>query len=109
MQWVGYKSNDKTKELLKEWWGQTFSAPFPTGNNVGFLDFAWEMVSRGFGYTFSFLPDSYKNDLGLTLTPLSYADGSPVMRTTWFVYPDKPDISKELLEFAAFIREEVGK
>lgn len=108
LQWIGYKSNDKTVELLRDWWSQTYGTDYPSGSNVGFLDFAWEIVAKSDGYTCCFLPDGFRNDYELELTPLFYPDGTPVLRNTWFVYPDGGTLPEELIRFADFIRTNVG-
>lgn len=105
---IGYKSNDKTTELLRDWWDRTFHSEYPSGSSVGFLDFAWEMVSKSDDYTLCFLPDGFRNEFGLTLTPLFYPDGSPVLRNTWFVYPSQGMLPEELIHFADFVRENAG-
>ena len=54
MQYLGYKTNDRTAEILNDWWKDRFSTVFPSGMVVGYVDVAWQLISRGAGYTFAF-------------------------------------------------------
>lgn len=108
MQRVGYRTNDRTLELLNGWWRDRFPTEPPAGMSVGYIDFAWQVIRRGDGYTCCFLPQPFENELGLCLTPLTYRDGTPVMRNTWFVYPKSKRLDRYLQEFVDYILQELA-
>lgn len=103
---INYKTNDRTIKLLDDWWQDRFDAPVPTGMHVGYIDFAWQIIEKGVGYTCCFLPDQFKNEFHLCLTPLTKKDGSRVIRNTWFVYPKTRRLPGILEDFIGFIRTE---
>ena len=49
-------------------------------------DVAWEMAAQGAGYCICFPPENFRNTYGLTVKPLFFPDGTPVMRNTWLYY-----------------------
>lgn len=104
---ISYKTNDRTKELLREWWQDYFQTEEPSGMAVGFVDFAWQLIDKGLGYTCCFLPENFKNEFNLCLTPLTKRDGTPVVRNTWFVYPKEKRIPEALELFIRYIETEV--
>ncbi|MFR3285099.1 MAG: hypothetical protein ACLTR6_12835 [Clostridium fessum] len=81
---IEYKTNDRTREILERWWNENFITPVGNGMPVGYIDVAWQMIERGFGYTLCFLPEHFANEHNLCLTPLFWKDGTPVERNTWF-------------------------
>jgi len=102
MQRIEYKSNDRTRELIDTWWNRVFDEPPLTGVSVSYIDFAWQLIDRGMGYTCCFIPKDFKNEWNLVLTPMLNEDGSRITRNTWFVYQDKknqPEILKEFTEY----------
>ena len=108
MQRIGYKTNDRTQELLNGWWENQFGEDAPAGMSVGYIDFAWQLIHKGLGYTCCFLPDDFQNEYDLCLTPLVNKDGSKVIRNTWFVYPKNKRQPKALEEFISYIEKEVA-
>lgn len=108
MQRIGYKTNDKTKELLENWWKDHFGTLDSAEMSVGYIDFAWQLIDKGLGYACCFLPDDFKNEYNLCLTPLSYADGRQVIRNTWFVYSKNKRQPKALEEFISYIEKHVA-
>ena len=99
---IDYKTNDYTRGLFDEWWKDAFGTTAPQGMNVGYVDFAWQLIDRGVGFTICFLPVGFKNEFNLCLTPLFKKDGSPVIRNTWFIYPKSkrlPDVQRHFIEF----------
>lgn len=108
MQRIGYKTNDRTQELLNSWWEDRFHTEAPSGMAVGYIDFAWQLINKGLGYTCCFLPDDFQNEYNLCLTPLVKADGTEVIRNTWFVYSKNKRISRTLEEFIDYIEREVA-
>ena len=108
MQRIGYKTNDRTQELLNSWWEDRFHTEAPSGMAVGYIDFAWQLINKGLGYTCCFLPDDFQNEYNLCLTPLVKADGTEVIRNTLFVYSKNKRISRTLEEFIDYIEREVA-
>lgn len=105
MQFIGYKTNDKSREILENWWNERFATEMPTGMTVGYVDVAWQVVAKGLGYTLCFLPDNYENDYGLCLTPLVDKNGKPITRNTWFLYSKNKRMTSVLEEFVRYIED----
>lgn len=103
MQYLGYKTNDRTAEILNDWWKDRFNTAFPSGMVVGYVDVAWQLISRGVGYTICFLPDNFENTYNLSLMPLTYKDGREVTRNTWFIYSKNKRLSDYLEEFVDYV------
>ncbi len=99
---IAYKTNDRTREILDDWWNQTFHVPVPGGMSAGYIDVSWQLASKGLGYVCCFLPEGFVNSYQLTLTPIYYPNGDPVLRNTWFVYKEEKN-SKEVQEFIKYI------
>lgn len=108
IQRIAYKTNDRTEELLNGWWKDYYGTDMPSGMSVGYIDFAWQLINRGLGYTCCFLPHNFKNEYDLCLTPLTKKDGSPVIRNTWFVYSKNKQISNALEAFTKYIEQEIA-
>lgn len=110
MQRISYKCNDKTQELLQNWWKDTYHEEMPEGMNVGYTDVALQLVYKGLGYTLCFLPRDFDNANDLCLTPLQNPDGAPLVRRTWLVRSGKARPAGPAVEdFAAFIEREMKK
>lgn len=105
---IDYKTNDKTIEILDNWWKDWFNTKVPMGTNVGFIDFAWQLIDKDLGYTCCFLPDNFINDYNLYLKPLIKNDGSKITRNTWFVYPKSKELSRGLKTFIEYIKNELA-
>lgn len=101
---IAYKTNDRTREILDDWWNQTFHVPVPGGMSAGYIDVSWQLASKGLGYVCCFLPEGFVNSYHLTLTPIYYPNGEPVLRNTWFVYKEEKN-SKEVQEFIKYIED----
>lgn len=102
---IGYKTNDKTRELLDGWWERQFQTEAPVGMSVGYMDFAWQLISKDRGYTLCFLPEDFKNENNLCLTPLRNPDGTKVVRNTWFIYDKNKRKDRTLENFIQYIEE----
>lgn len=105
MQFISYKTNDRTKEIIEEWWRGQFCTELPMGMTVGYVDVAWQVVAKGLGYTLCFLPDNYENEYDLCLTPLVHKDGISVTRNTWFLYSKNKRMTRVLEEFVSYIED----
>ena len=106
MRRIWYSTNEESLTLLDTWWTQQFGETPPRGQVMGYVDVVWQMVQKGLGYTLCFLPEEYTNPFGLCLTPLSYADGTPVSRNTWMLYPKEKRLPENVEKFVDFIRRE---
>ncbi len=85
--WIRYQTNQKTIRAMDSWWKERFGDAEPKyGKTEGYVDFAMQGVAKGKGFTLSFLPEGFRNPEGLHLVPLTWDDGSPVIRETWFIY-----------------------
>lgn len=105
---IAYRTNEKSSQLIEEWWTEQFHTELPDGFSAGnYVDAAWELVSKGLGYCICFLPQNYENPLKLTLTPMIRADKTPVTRNTWFVYKKKKDMSKALSKFIRYVEDNI--
>lgn len=101
---IDFRTNIESTGLLDAWWHERFSCEMPPGMSVGFIDFVWELVARDEGYVLCFVPAKFVNDRGLCLTPLVRADGSPVVRRTWCLYP-KAALPPHMESFVRYVRE----
>ena len=97
-----YKTNEKTTAILTSWWESHFETPYPSGMIVGHIDGAWKLIDEGMGYALSFLSENFENRYQLTLTPLTWTDGAPVIRKTWFLYPKEKRLPAKLLDFIQY-------
>ena len=105
---IKYRTNEKSRQLIEEWWKEQYGTESPDGFSSGnYVDAAWELVGKGLGYCICFLPESYQNPLGLVLTPMQHKDGTPVIRSTWFVYKDRKDMSKPLRKFIRYVEDNI--
>ncbi|MGN0295562.1 MAG: LysR family transcriptional regulator [Lachnospiraceae bacterium] len=109
MQMIGFKTNDRTLELLHNWWRNWFGTEPPAGMAVGYIDVAWQLIHKGLGYTICFLPDNFVNEYDLCLTPLKNRDGSPVIRNTWFIYSKNKRTTRVLEDFIYYIEHETKR
>lgn len=103
MQYLGYRTNDRSAEILEAWWQNRFDREFPSGMVVGYVDVAWQLIARGVGYTLCFLPDNFENTHNLCLTPLRDLEGKEVTRNTWFIYSKNKRLAGHLEEFVAYV------
>ena len=99
---LDYKTNEKTTRILNRWWEMCFESAYPSGMMVGHIDGAWKLIDEGMGYALSFLPENFENRYQLTLTPLTWPDGTPVTRKTWFVYPKEKRLPEKLADFIKY-------
>ena len=106
---LNYKTNDRTKELLSAWWKNYYGTEEPSGMVVGYVDVALQLVEKGLGYTCCFLPEGMETRKNISLTPLIRRDGTPVVRSTWFVYPKEKRRPPALEQFIRYVREELGE
>lgn len=107
IQRIIYKTNEKTIELVDNWWRQYYQSKPSKVMNAGYVDFAWQLVDKGFGYTCCFLSKSFKNEYNLNITPMLNKDGSRVIRKTLFIYSETRKTSGYLQEFIDYIEEEL--
>lgn len=103
MRRLWYSSNTESQKLLDTWWEEQFGQAPPAGQVLGYVDVVWQMVQKGLGYTLCFLPEEFTNPYGLCLTPLTYPDGTPVTRNTWFLYPQNKRLNENVERFVDFI------
>lgn len=78
---------EHTRSLLDRWWAENFTEVPRICLSVREADTCWQMVKRGLGYTLSFLSEETIEQLGVHSIPLVFANGTPLVRNTWFLYP----------------------
>lgn len=105
---IEFKTNDRSRELFERWWQEHFDDEIPVGTSAGYIDVAWQLAARGFGYVWCFLSENYTGDYDLVETPVLWADGTPVRRNTWFVYKEKRNMTESLRKFIRYINEHVA-
>lgn len=90
-----------SQKVMDQWWKQHFDVPPNTGTLVQDVDICWRLVSRGIGYTLSFLQEKQLQELGLFYIPMLHPDGRPIERNTWFVYDGhkpRPDYVTDFIQ-----------
>jgi len=107
MPMIEYRSNDKSKEPLNNWWLQHFKQLPSVIMTVVYIDFAWQLVAKGMGFTLCFLPEGFSYP-GVHLTPMLTPDNSFIERNTCFIYNDPPADKIELLEFIAYVKKNMA-
>ena len=106
---VGYQTNDLTNAQVAEWWEDCFGTPLPAVSvDAGYIEFAFRNLLSTDSYMLCFLPDNFVNEYGLCLTPLIKSSGSPVMRRSWFIYPQDKRRSALMEEFIRYVETEVA-
>lgn len=104
MKRIEYQSNDKTKELFEDWWRNNFGKEVQGALFVTHIDFAWDLVEQGVGYTVCFIPESYKDKLKLNFIPIYDSKGNHILRTTWMVYR-KTYLSDTMIDFCEYVKQ----
>ena len=105
---IDFKTNDRSREMFERWWQDHFSDEITVGMSAGYIDVAWQLAAKGFGYVWCFLSENYTNEYNLVETPVCMADGTPVLRNTWFVYKEKKNMSESLRKFIRYINEHIA-
>lgn len=100
---IEYQSNDKTKELFDGWWYENFGEEMESSLFVTHIDFAWELVERGVGYTVCFMPEHYREKLDVHWTAIKDKNGKIITRNTWMVY-DPTNVSEAAKNFIEYIK-----
>ncbi|MCH3951015.1 MAG: LysR family transcriptional regulator [Acidaminococcus sp.] len=101
---IDYQTNDKTIEILKNWWKEQFGTDVSEETNIGYSDVALKIIGRSTDYfTLVFLPDNYRLPYELTVMPLVHKDGTPVLRNSWFVYRKRKNKLPALRRFIKYI------
>lgn len=103
MPFIEYRTNGKTRELLDRWWYERFDGRRNTRMNAGYVDFVWEFLAKGNSYTLSFSLDMPKAEYHFCFQPMTYLDGSPVVRNTWFICRAGHQQTPVVAEFEQFV------
>ena len=104
---IAYSINPQNQRVLDSWFVEQFGREAPANMTVGYMDTAWDMVSRGGGYTCCFLPDNFEQVKNLCLTPMTHRDGTPVSIKTWFIYPKNKRLPTLQEDFIRFIERQL--
>lgn len=94
-----------TRSLLDRWWAENFTEVPRVSLVLREADTCWQMVKRGLGYTVSFLSDETIEQLGVYALPLSFADGTPMIRNTWFLYSKDSSRPEYVTDFINIVEE----
>ena len=108
MQRIDYRSNDKTREILDNWWYEKYKENQPEGMFAGTIEFAWKLIDKGWGYSYFFLPDEFKNEYNLEINPLLDAKGNNVTRNTWLVYSKTKSLNNVEKDFIKYIEDNIA-
>jgi DNA-binding transcriptional LysR family regulator len=85
---IYYKTDSSLKDLIDDWWKETFKEPPLNTMEVDNLETCKELVKMGLGY--AILPDiCLKNEHDLFIQPLHTRDNTPVIRKTWIYCRDR--------------------
>ena len=108
MQRIDYRSNDKSQEILDEWWHENYKESRPEGMFAGYIDFAWKLIDKGWGYSCCFLPDEFKSEYNLITMPLLDKDGNNITRNTWLAYSKTNQPTNVEKEFIKYIEDNLS-
>lgn len=109
MQRITYKTNDITKKIIENWWEKTFDSHIPEGISAGYIDFAFQMIDKGLGYSCCFLSKHFNINYNLTYTPILDKNGKPITRNTYFIYDKNKITNPNLKKFLKYITEKAEK
>lgn len=101
-----YDISGPSQVLIDQWWKQQYETEPKITLNAAFIDNAWNMAKQGLGYTISFLTQEQMKDIGLHVYPMKDTDGSPVMRSTYFLYQDQEEHPEYIRAFIKMILEQ---
>ena len=104
---IAYSINPQNQRVLDGWFTEQFGREAPANMTVGYMDTAWDMVSRGVGYTCGFLPDCFEQVKNLCMTPMNHTDGTPVSIKTWFIYPKNKRLPQLQEDFIRFVERQM--
>lgn len=96
---IRYGTDTTLQKEIDDWWRQNFKAPPRTTMEVNTMDTARQLVLHGLGWTILPAIGLPKND-SLLAKPLSWRDGTPMIRKTWLLCSDG---ALELLTVRTFI------
>lgn len=99
---IDYIHNYFVKIELKKWWHSHFDEDPNVSIMVDDIDTAYEMISKGLGYTFvsGWVINRYKN---LYTYPMYLKNGKPLTRKTWLFYTDDVLQIKSVKSFFEFV------
>lgn len=97
---IRYSTDTLLQKMIEDWWRQNFKAPPHTTMEVNTMDTARQLVLHGLGWTILPTIGLPKDDEALFAKPLSWRDGSPLVRRTWLFCTEG---ARQLLTVRAFI------
>lgn len=96
---ITYKTDISMQRLMVKWWRERFAVPYKESMVVDTLDICRHMVQRNLGW--ALMPSMGLEEFDtLNFQPLSWLDGTPVIRKTWICFGP---YAKELPAARAFI------
>lgn len=109
MRRIEYRTSPHTAKLAADWWKERFDTKLPFGMLVGYLSLCWKPIATSEDmYTICFLTDKFENSFNLHLTPIYYADGTPVTRDSWCMYQKSKVLPEHVKSFIDYVASEVA-
>lgn len=101
---INYLTDPSLRNLIENWWQDTFKVPPFISMEVDRIDTAKQMVLNGLGY--AILPSiCIKNDEPLITSPIVLNDDSYLQRSTWIIYRESTLELATVKAFIDFIKE----
>jgi DNA-binding transcriptional LysR family regulator len=91
---IAYLTDPFAIKLMDQWWYSRFSVPPTIAMRANHGETCHEMIANGLGYGIFLSSDFFNPSEALFHLPLTYPDGSPLVRNSWMVW------RKEFAEWA---------
>jgi DNA-binding transcriptional LysR family regulator len=83
---IAYLTDPFAIALLDDWWHSHFSVPPMIGMRANHGETCHEMIVNGLGYGIFLSPNFVSRSDDVFRLPLTYPDGSPLVRKSWMVW-----------------------
>jgi DNA-binding transcriptional LysR family regulator len=83
---IAYLTDPFAIKLVDQWWHSRFSDPPVIGMRANHGETCHEMIANGLGYGIFLSSDFVSRSEALFRLPLTYPDGSPLVRNSWMVW-----------------------
>jgi DNA-binding transcriptional LysR family regulator len=101
---INYLTDPSLRNLIENWWQDTFKVPPFISMEVDRIDTAKQMVLNGLGY--AILPSiCIKEDEPLFTSPIILKDDTYLLRSTWIIYRESTLELATVKAFIDFIKE----
>lgn len=102
-----HNRNELTLNAIYQWWRDHFSQPPNVTTHITNLDTALDMVMNGLGFTIAF-GSFLEKRREFTILPLYHKKNEPLIRRTWFIYPEKSLAMPQVADFISFIVDRIN-